>query len=531
MDKIFFLWLLSLCFARQPNFILMFADDMGYGDLGFTGHPTSETPNIDKLAATGAIMTSWYTGGSVCTASRASMLTGRQWVRLGVPNVYRPDATGGIPPNETTLAEYLKNEGYATGMIGKWHLGQRMPFLPGAKGFDEYLGIPFSADMGYGMLTPCAGDEETLCPEGSPDTCNPLIGTVNISESYPWMGDTVTDDWGAMYIPLIRQVDNVTTVDEQPVDFTLLGENYYDFTRDFIKRNADNPFLLYAAFSHVHTAPANFPGEQYAGCSFRGNAQRGPFGEGIAEMDYIVAGMMEQLETLDLMEDTMIIFSSDNGPWLAAEYASGSVGIFSGVDAGYWNTGKASSWEGGIRMPSFVSWRGKICPGQRISTTVSHLDIVPTVLDIAGASPPNEPDGYSFKDIILYGARETHHDFLFFYNTMPEYSGITSARWKQYKLHWRTSPGLNSCSGCETIMYPYDAPLVFDVEQDPAEMWPAILTDSELEIVAAAYLHENATMTWRDVYDLPGEGPYAVCCDRAPWGTGKAHCNCSLPGY
>jgi len=500
----------------------MFADDMGYGDPGFNGHPTSQTPNLDSLAASGAIMTSWYTGAAICSASRAALLTGRQFPRLGVKNVFGPDDSHGLPPNETTLGAYLKKAGYSTGVVGKWHLGQREIYLPGSNGFDEYLGIPFSDDMGAGKYTACNYTEAN-----SKESCNPLVGTFDPSKLYPWMESTNLDDDGVKYIPLLHQVYNITTVVEQPLDFTFLGEKYYNYTRNFIKRNADNPFLLYIPFAHVHTTSHNLKGLQYSGCMFRGKTERGVFGDAIAELDWIVGGVVEQLEALNLMEDTVIMFTSDNGPWLVQKFSSGSSGVFSGIYSGYWNTGKGSTWEGGLRMPAFVSWRGMIAPGQRISTVVSSLDIVPTVLDIAGASPPNKPDGFSFKDVLLDGVRETHHEFLFFYWPQDNYKGVTAARWKQYKIHWRTAPGLNFCRepACKTVNY--DPPLVFDIVQDPAEMWPLNLSTSDLSIVTEAYKRETESMVFRPLYEYPGKPPYAVCCDRPPWGSGNATCDCN----
>lgn len=508
----------------------MFVDDMGYGDVGFNGNPVAKTPTIDKLAASGAIMTSWYTGAGVCTASRSSMLTGRQYVRLGVPNVYRPTDSGGLPPNETILAEYLKAEGYATGMFGKWHLGQRKVFLPGSRGFDEYLGIPFSCDMGFAKLTPCSADEPGLCDDSDDPNCNPLIGDVDINQSYPWLGNVVTDDWGAMYTPLLHQWNNQTHVAEQPVDLTYLAHRYHRFAREFIRRNAGDPFFLYLAFSHVHATWDNLPGAQYASCMFRGKELGGKFGDCIAELDWIIKGVVDQLRDLHLMDDTMIIFTSDNGPWLSEKLAAGSMGTFYGSYSGYWNTGKGSTWEGGIRMPAFVFWPGKIHPRTKITTVVSSLDILPTLLDIAGAPIPNDIDGHSFKDIILDGANETHHEFLFFYWAMSDYSGFTAARWKQYKIHWRTAPGVNSCCDekCKAIFYDYRNPLVFDVDNDPAETWPVTLSELELKLVIAAYLREKKTMVFRPLYDYPGEPPFAVCCDREPWGPGNGYCNCTL---
>jgi len=516
-------FLLLLCFARKPNFVLMFADDLGYGDPGFNGNPTTQTPNLDRLAASGAVMTQWYTGAAICSASRAALLTGRQFPRLGVKSVYIQNDAHGLPPNETTLGAYLKKAGYKTAIVGKWHLGQREIYLPGSNGFDEYLGIPFSDDMGEGKYSSCVDEDQK-------QSCNPLAGTSDPIINYPWLNNIELIDNGTKYIPLLYQKNNVTTVVEQPLDFTFLGEKYYNFSRDFIKRNADNPFFLYLPFSHVHTTRDNLEGMQYSGCMFRGKTERGVFGDALSELDWILGGVVAELEALNLMDDTVIFFTSDNGPWLRQKYSSGSFGTFPGVSSGYWNTGKGSTWEGGVRMPAFVSWRGHISPGQRIPTVVSSLDVVPTILDIAGADPPTKPDGFSFKDVLLNpSSRDTHHEFLFLYWPTEKHRAVSAARWKQYKIHWYTQPGLGGCNEPTCKAQTWDPPLVFDVVQDPAEMWPLNLTKSELLIVTTAYQREKESMVFRPFYQYPGEPPYAVCCDRAPWGEGNGTCDCNGP--
>jgi arylsulfatase A len=255
--------------TEKPNVIMLFVDDLGYGDVGFNGHPTTRTPNIDKLAFNGKILSSWYSGCPVCSGSRAALMTGRQYTRVGVPGVFGPTGNTGLPLNETTVADQLKKAGYSTAICGKWHLGNREMFLPGNRGFDEYLGIPYSDDMGGARATPCLHEEL------------PPASTDKDQRSKTWWADYCTagfcdaedyvqtdPDPAGTYLPLVYQShlgNNKalnTTVLEQPLDFTHLAQKYNTFVTEFVERHTvDDPFFLYVPFSHVHTTSPLQPEE------------------------------------------------------------------------------------------------------------------------------------------------------------------------------------------------------------------------------------------------------------------------------
>jgi len=513
---------------KKPNIVLMFADDMGYGDVPWHGHPTIKAPNLTFMAMNGMIMTQWYSGAALCTASRAALMTGRQYPRLGVPEVFGQVTNEGLPLNETTLGEYLKKAGYSTAIVGKWHLGQRWQYLPGNRGFDKYLGIPFSDDMGAGRLTACYQDSR-----------NPFIQQCDIREERVWMSETndngvVKDDRfepdpAGNIIPLVFQKEgNDTTVVEQPLDFTTLGEKYYDFATGFIKehRHPNDPFFLYVPFSHVHTTRPNLPYKQYAGCQFRGKSRRGPFGDAMAELDWIAGGILNTLNETNQLEDTIVVFTSDNGPWLNQLESSGSLGLFTGLYAGYRNVGKGSTWEGGIREPGFVYWPGTIAPNQRNMEVVSSLDVVPTMLELAGEPVPLNLDGISMVDVILHGA-PTKHEFLFFYHRSRVGNQTTAVRYGKYKAHFATTPGIGGCDFspdyardlCYTRYY-NDQPLLFDIEADPSEQYELGNGTNSNEIkkvlrtVKRAFAKEMESMEFNKIIPEPGEGPYGICCNR-----------------
>jgi arylsulfatase A-like enzyme len=438
----------------QPNFVLLFMDDLGYGDLGFTGHPTTRTPNLDQLAWNGRVLTTWYSGCAACTGSRAAFLTGRQWPRTGLPWVLGPVGNGGLPLDEVTLAEQLKKSskkstrtpptrevrdeknhfdqttkfqkrtqgplaassaashhhsnqengldetthpdatssdanstntnnttdtsdgdtGYATAIVGKWHLGQRPIYLPGNRGFDYYLGIPYSDDMGDGITTPCsAGDDDTATGRGTLSAPRNRRGLHNEddkdnddqyhhAESDTSSSQNQDNDPAARYLPLVYQEFNQTRILEQPLDFTTLSDKYTAFATNFVSQHQDQPFLLYVPFSHVHVTSMSQPEQQYAGCRFQHHdnstrntntttTPRGSFGNALAEADAMVGSIVQTLQELNLMENTLILFTSDNGPWLSRGLSAGSEGLFTGRYAGYYDTGKATTWEGRV---SFV---------------------------------------------------------------------------------------------------------------------------------------------------------------------------------
>jgi arylsulfatase A len=507
---------------NKPNIIMFFVDDLGYGDTGFNGHPTAETPNIDTLAYGGKKLTNWYSGCPVCSGSRAALMTGRQWQRVGVPGVFGNAVSTGLPLNETTVAEHLKTAGYATAAVGKWHLGQRHAYLPHNRGFDHYLGIPFSDDMGQGRATACSNPESGVpCMEGLTDeewgkSQYAALGYLSEDDVAANNGD----DPGAAWTPLVHQTNGKTTVLEQPVDFTFLAEKYNNFAGDFIKNHTSDPFFLYMPFSHVHTTAGNMPEKQYAGCQWKNTSRRGPFGDALSEVDWIIGNVHQAVKDAGIEENTLMLFTGDNGPWMIQGLSGGSTGLLTGRYSGYWNTGKGSTWEGGIREAAFAYWKGQIQPHTRTSEVVSSLDLFPTVSALAGVQLPADRvyDGKDMSDVILQAKGKSKHDFLFFYGGCGGHAKPSSVRHGKWKAHWCTGPGL----GGQDKKITYDTPLLFNVEKDPSEAEPVSTDKGEgktvVEEIMAAYANEVATFTTQNLIAEPdeeGEGPghYAVCCD------------------
>ena len=555
--------------AEKPNIVMLFIDDLGYGDVGFTGHPTTATPNIDKLAWNGKILTTWYSGCSVCSCSRASLMTGRTWRRYGVPGVFSPTTNSGLPLNETTVATLLKGAGYATGIVGKWHLGQRRPYLPAARGFDSYLGVPYSVDMGQARATSCSASGMRRAPgEHAAPPAAAHGGAHGEEEEDPWgesrderrggalwdalhpymasglaprLKPSERDDPGGKVLPLVSQTRAAdgtvnTTVLEQPLDFTKLAGHYERYIEDFVASNAEQPFFLYVPHSHVHTTADNQPDRQYAGCAHQNSTKRGSFGDALAEADSIVGSLVASLAAHNLSENTLIMFTGDNGPWMYEAKSGGSTGLFSGRFSGYWNVGKGSTWEGGIREAGFAHWPGTIAPSSRSSEIVSSMDVLPTALELAGVPLPTDRayDGKSMVPIILAdGPGSSSHDYLFFYVQANSVTP-TSARHGPFKAHWRTAPGLGECvvgpeapAGCPVVTY--TIPLIFNVDVDPSEAYPLVRNDTMptdpalvklVQGFQAAYAKEVSTLHPTSAPpepDGPGEGPgrYGVCCDEA----------------
>ncbi|OEU21348.1 alkaline phosphatase-like protein [Fragilariopsis cylindrus CCMP1102] len=545
--------------SGSPNFIVFFVDDLGYGDLGFTGHPTTETPNLDRLAFNGKILTTWYSGCNVCTGSRASLMTGRQFARTGLPGVIGPSCSYGLNLNEVTIAEQLKKANYSTAIVGKWHLGQRKVYLPGSRGFDYYLGIPFSDDMGIGRESTCPAEQFTKEETVSPIDEKFNLDTWSARHMYEEMGlmkarlftssndsieklqqDKDKPDKGTKWLPLVYQEFNQTRIVEQPVDFTTLAEKYSNFATSFIENNKDspNPFFLYVPFSHVHTTEAGTTTEnQYVGCKYRNSTKRGIFGDALAETDWITGNIVQKVRDLGLEEDTLILFTSDNGPWAMRGSSAGSEGLFTGRFAeGYKNTAKGSNWEGGIREPAFAYWKVSITPFTRTSEIISSLDVFPTLSALAGLPLPQDRpfDGKDMSEILLNEDGKSDHDFLFFYGTCSgeEYYSISSVRHGKYKAHWCTAPGLGHFN--ESLTKRYDPPLLFDIEKDPSEAEPISFnqmpTKKEdlmaMNRILKAYAMEKSTFQFGNITqepDGPGEEPgkYALCCDRSR----ECYCN------
>ncbi|MEO5917431.1 MAG: sulfatase [Luteolibacter sp.] len=347
--------------ASPPNIVIVFIDDMGYADIGPFGATRQKTPNLDRMAAEGMKLTSFY-GAPLCSVSRAQMMTGCYGARVGVPAVYPPAASHGLAPSEHTVAERLKERGYATMCIGKWHLGDQPEFLPTRQGFDHYFGIPYSNDM-----------------------------------------QRKSSATGERVVPLLRD-DKVAELltDEAQHKIT---ERYTGEAVDFIRRNNDRPFLLYLAHTAVHLPMA-------PGSAFQGKSENGSFGDWVQELDWSTGQILDALRELKLAENTFVIFTSDNGPWLGRDKNVGSAGPLRGA--------KGSTWEGGMRVPTLAWWPGKIKGGSVSDAVAGEIDVLPTVVTLAGGTVPETPviDGRDLSPLLLgksdISPRDAHYYFLGF---------------------------------------------------------------------------------------------------------------------
>ncbi len=409
---------------RLPNVVLIFIDDLGYADVGVYGARGYETPNLDRLAYEGMLFTDFYASQAVCSASRASLLTGCYAERVSIRGALSPSAEVGLNPEETTVAEMLKGMGYATAIVGKWHLGHHPEFLPLQHGFDEYLGIPYSNDM-----WPVEYD-------GTPATGGAKAG-------YP-------------PLPLLEG-NEVLEVVEDLEGQDRLTARYTERAVDFIDRKKDAPFFLYLAHSMVHVPLGVSPG-------FRGRSEQGMFGDVMEEVDWSVGEIMKALDRNGLAHDTLVIFTSDNGPWLNFGNHAGSAGSL--------REGKGTAFDGGLRVPAIWRWPGHIPAGSECRAIASTLDVLPTLAAVTGAPLPALPiDGVDILPLLMgaEGAspRDTH---LFYYE--GQLRGIREGRWKRvYEHRTRSYTGVDP--GRDGVPGPYAFPVVpaslYDLETDIGE--------------------------------------------------------------
>lgn len=389
---------------RTPNLVILLADDLGYGDLGCYGHPTIRTPNLDRMAAEGIKFTQYY-GWSYCTPSRAALLTGRLPVRSGLNRVLGAKSQGGIQPGELTLADVLRARGYATICIGKWHLGRLPQHLPTRHGFDHYFGIPYSNDM-------------NRTNRGEPP------------------------------IPLYRD----ETVIEQPAVQETLTERYTQEAVKFIHDKAagareGKPFFLYLPYTFPHVP-------LHASDAFRGKSPRGLYGDVVEELDASVGRILRTLREEKLAESTLVVFTSDNGPWLVKGVNGGSAGLF--------REGKGTTWEGGVRVPCLAWLPGTIAPGRVAQDLASELDLFATCVELAGGRlPADRPyDSHSLVPVLQGtgpGSRTEVFDYLD--------NQVSAVRQGVWKLHLKTT---DVASGKPTTRIP-SPPSLFNVEADPSE--------------------------------------------------------------
>ena len=381
-------------FSKTPNFIIIFTDDQGFEDIGCFGSPKIKTPHLDKLAAEGRKFTSFYSANSVCSPSRASLLTGCYPVRVSIPGVLFPRHEIGLNPDEITIADLLKSKGYATSCIGKWHIGHKPKFLPTRQGFDSYYGIPYSNDM-------------TIDPEAN------LAADIKLREGFTL--DRIRNEKPKKdFVPLMRNEEVI----EYPCDQTTLTKRYTEEAVKFIEENKNKPFFLYLP----HTMP-HIP--LFASEKFKGKSERGLYGDTIEEIDWSVGEIMKSLRDNNLDENTLVIYTSDNGPWKLKGGRGGSAHPLRGF--------KFQTYEGGMRVPCIMHWKGKVPAGSSCDEIAATIDLLPTIAGLSGAEMPNERtiDG---KDIwpLIAGKKgaQTPHEIYFFYKG----NKLESARQGKWKL-------------------------------------------------------------------------------------------------
>jgi arylsulfatase A len=423
LRKVVFLLSLSVFAAglsraeTKPNIVIILADDLGYGDLGCYGNPSIRTPNLDRMAAEGLRFTEFYSGACLCTPSRAALLTGRLALRSGMAgsherHVIYPENTGGLPQTEISIPRALKTKGYATAAIGKWHLGHHPESVATSHGFDSFYGLPYSNDS------------------------DPIDKKLRAKEI-----DSQTPDWHSFTVPLIRG----TNIIERPADQTKLTKNYTEEAIRFIKENKKKPFFLYFAHTFPHVPLFTSP-------AFKGKSLRGLYGDAVEEVDWSVGEVLKTLKDEKLDKNTLVLFTSDNGPWIVRKLNGGSAGLF--------RDGKGGTWEGGYRVPAIARWPGKIKPGLT-HEMASALDLYKTCLNLAGAEIPKDRplDGFDMAPI-LFGNGKSQRDEQFYYFCADVYA----VRKGNYKAHFVTHDGYSKLPEEK-----HEPGLLFDVRNDPSE--------------------------------------------------------------
>lgn len=436
-NKFTFLFLLIQCFysfGQKPNIVYIFADDLGYGDLSCYGAKDINTPNIDQIAKQGIKFTEFYSASSVCSPSRAALLTGRYPQRMGINTVFFPESFTGIPDTEITIPEILKEKGYATGIVGKWHLGHHYQYLPLQQGFDEYFGIPYSNDM-----------ESVVYMRG------------NEVESYKVKQQYIT-------------------------------KTYTKEAQKFITKNKDNSFFLYIAHSMPHVP-------LYASEEFIGTSKRGLYGDVVQELDWSVGQILKSLREHGILENTLIVFSSDNGPWLAMKEDGGSAGDL--------REGKTFTFDGGMKVPTVAMWKNRIPQGIINTEVASQMDWFPTIANITGSSIPKGLviDGLDISKVLTNKGNRKNSDLLFLdgkqlqgyrsgqWKVKLPYKGFRGNKWKQFvKAHDTLLFNLNTDPGEKNNLfekYPEKAKEILkemiEKYQDMGKLPPSLITKAQAD--------------------------------------------------
>ena len=385
--------------TERPNIIILFADDMGYGDWEGGGHPTIRTPNLMRMAREGTTVTQFYAGCPYCSPSRAALLTGRNYIRTGVIRVFFPGDERGMSPDEITIADILKQEEYKTACIGKWHLGERQEYRPQNQGFDYYYG---------------------------------LLHSNNMYDFKLYRNNEVIED---------------------PVDQSTLTKRYTEEAVKFIENSGDTPFFLYLPYTMPHVPV-------HASDRFAGKSRNGDYGDAVEEIDWSVGVLLDTLERLGLSENTLVVFTSDNGPAMYKSVPRGSSGLLRGC--------KGDTWEGGMRVPFIARWTGKIPAGSVSRAVGSVTDLLPLVTAVTGiATPSDRPyDGVNLMPVLK--GDEPPERSIFYYRADELYA-IRHGKWK---LHFKIFeyPGGDYHIGQRKVRV-LEEPILFNLEIDPSERY------------------------------------------------------------
>lgn len=432
--------------TKSPNVIIIYMDDMGYGDIGSFGATQYQTPNLNRLAAQGMRFTNFYAAQPICSASRAALLTGCYPNRVGISGALSPWDPHALNPNEQTIAALLKKAGYHTGMIGKWHLGGKAPYLPLHYGFDEYLGLPYSNDM-----WPVGYDGKPVTDTSSYYYKCPPLPLYN--------GDSV-----------VRRINNLQDQGELTTLYTKQAVK-------FITKNKNNPFFLYFAHAMVHVPLAVSP-------AFAGKSGAGLFGDVMMEIDWSVGQIMQTLKDNGLDKNTLVVFTSDNGPWLNFGNHAGSTGGL--------REGKATTFEGGQREPCIISMPGTIEAGTICSNIAANIDLLPTIANLCHTPmPANKIDGVDIWPLLTQTPGANPRNGLAFYYGRNNLEAVREGKWKyvfphRSRTYKKDLPGRDGRPGNTTDVDVLEA--LYDLSKDPGETQnlAAMYPDVVKQMMAAA---------------------------------------------
>ncbi|XP_012292988.1 steryl-sulfatase isoform X1 [Aotus nancymaae] len=502
---LFFLWEAESHTASRPNIILVMADDLGIGDPGCYGNKTLRTPNIDRLASEGVKLTQHLAASPLCTPSRAAFMTGRYPVRSGMASQSLPGvflftaSSGGLPTDEITFAKLLKDQGYSTALIGKWHLGMnchsKIDFChhPLHHGFNYFYGISLTnlrdCKPGEGsvftwgfrklVFIPLQIIGVTLLTLTALRCLRLLHVPLGVFFSLLFLAALIlTLFLGFLHYfrPLNCFVMRNYEIIQQPMSYDNLTQRLTTEAAQFIQRNTETPFLLVLSYLHVHTA-------LFSSKEFASKSKHGVYGDAVEEMDWSVGHILNLLDELKLANNTLIYFTSDQGAHVEEVSSKGEI---HGGSNGIYKGGKANNWEGGIRIPGILRWPGVIQAGQKIDEPTSNMDIFPTVAKLAGAPLPEDRiiDGHDLMPLLEGKSQRSDHEFLFHYcnaylNAVRWHPQNSTSIWKAFLFTPNFDPvGSNGCFSTHVCFCSgnyvthHDPPLLFDISKDPRERNP-----------------------------------------------------------